>query len=92
MAGPDYGTFALPGQEAPLGGMGGMMGGEGGSHWLVYFAVADVDAAVEAVLAHGGSSLAPAFDSPYGRMASVADPAGAAFMLAAPAMDAPERP
>lgn len=83
-AGPDYGMFALPGEDAPLGGMGGMMGAPEGtpSHWLVYFAVADADAAVAAAQEHGGASLAPAFDTPFGRMAPLTDPAGAVFWVA----------
>jgi predicted enzyme related to lactoylglutathione lyase len=83
LAGPDYGTFALPGDEAPMGGIGGLMGAPAGtpSHWLVYFAVADVDAAVAAAESAGGGVLTPPFDSPYGRMATLQDPAGAVFML-----------
>ncbi|MGH3743583.1 MAG: VOC family protein, partial [Mycobacteriales bacterium] len=34
MAGPDYRTFHLPGDDAPMGGMGGMFGDDGPSHWL----------------------------------------------------------
>jgi predicted enzyme related to lactoylglutathione lyase len=84
MAGPDYRLFALPGEQFPLGGMGGMMGAAEGtpSHWLVYFAVADADAAVGAAEAHGGTALAAPFDSPFGRMAALADPAGAVFWIA----------
>jgi predicted enzyme related to lactoylglutathione lyase len=80
-AGPDYGMFALPGEDAPL---GGMMGAPEGtpSQWLVYFAVADADAAGQAAQAHGGSVLAPAFDTPFGRMSALADPAGAVFWIA----------
>jgi predicted enzyme related to lactoylglutathione lyase len=83
MAGPDYGTFARPDEEAPLGGMGGMMGAPEGtpSHWLVYFAVASTDDAVAAATATGGSVAQPAVDSPFGRMAVLADPAGAAFCV-----------
>jgi predicted enzyme related to lactoylglutathione lyase len=80
-AGPTYRTFHFRGDEAPLGGMGGMMGGGDRSHWLVYFSVASADEAVAAVEAAGGTVQAPAFDTPYGRMAAVADPFGAAFML-----------
>ncbi len=81
---PDYALFHLPGDDAPLGGMGGMMGQEGmPSHWSVYFAVADADAAAGAAEAAGGTVIAPAFDTPYGRMAALADPAGAAFLVAA---------
>lgn len=82
MAGPDYATFALAGEEAPLGGMGGMMGADGApAHWLVYFGVADAAAAAGAAERSGGSVLAPAFETPYGRMAGLADPAGAAFWV-----------
>jgi predicted enzyme related to lactoylglutathione lyase len=63
--------------------MGGMMGSPEGtpSHWLVYFGVDGVDAAVEKAQAAGGSVLMPPMDSPYGRLAAVADPAGAAFCV-----------
>ncbi|HEX4728367.1 MAG TPA: VOC family protein [Jatrophihabitans sp.] len=45
--------------------------------WSSYLAADDVDAAVAAAGAHGGSVLAPAADIPgSGRMAFVADPAG----------------
>lgn len=82
MAGPDYTTFALPGEEAPLGGMGGMMGADGQpAHWIVYFGVADAAAAVVAAEGAGGSVLMRDFDTPYGRMAGLADPAGAAFWV-----------
>lgn len=77
-AGPDYATFALPEEENPLGGMGGMMGADDQpAHWLVYFGVADAAAAVSAAERSGGSVLMRDFDTPYGRMAGLADPAGA---------------
>lgn len=81
MAGPDYRTFGTGG--APLGGMGGMMGAPDGtpSHWLLYFAVADVDDAVMQVIAHGGQSLADPFDTPFGRMGPILDPFGAPLWL-----------
>jgi len=83
MAGPDYATFHLPGDPTPLGGMGGMMGAPEGtpSHWLVYFGVADVDAAVATATSRGGAALAPAFDTSFGRMAALTDPAGAVFWV-----------
>ncbi|MEZ5144251.1 MAG: VOC family protein [Acidimicrobiales bacterium] len=49
--------------------------------WMVYFAVADVDAATARVPELGGAVLMPIMDSPAGRFATVADPAGAAFYL-----------
>jgi predicted enzyme related to lactoylglutathione lyase len=49
------------------------------SHWSVYFAVDDVDSAVARVEALGGSLVQAAEDTPYGRLASVADPTGTLF-------------
>ncbi|MGI8814115.1 MAG: VOC family protein [Pseudonocardia sp.] len=78
----DYGTFQLDGGD-PLGGMGGMMGAPEGtpSHWQPYFGVADVDAAVATAQSSGGTVIMPAMDTPYGRMATVADPFGAVFAV-----------
>lgn len=50
-------------------------------HWMGYFAVDDTDAALERVLAAGGSIGAPAFDTPYGRMAVIVDPYGATISI-----------
>ena len=46
------------------------------NHWHVYFAVADADAAAAKVTELGGSVLVEPFDTPVGRMAVVARPAG----------------
>jgi predicted enzyme related to lactoylglutathione lyase len=84
MAGPDYSTFqhAGDGADAPLGGIGGMMGMDGfASHWIAYFGVDDVDAAVATTERLGGHVLSPGFDTPYGRMGAVTDPHGASFWL-----------
>lgn len=51
------------------------------SHWAVYFSVADVDAAIVKLTGLGGSVLRPAQDTPFGRVADVADPTGAMFKL-----------
>ena len=95
MAGPDYGTFHDGAEEPPLGGAGGMMGAPEGtpSHWLVYFGVADADASVDAVRSGGGTVLAEPFDTPYGRMAAIADPSGAVFWVveATPGQEMPDR-
>ena len=55
------------------------------SHWHVYFGVADADATVAKATELGGSVLAPAFDTPVGRMAVIADPHGAVFSIIQPA-------
>lgn len=52
--------------------------------WVGYIHVADVDAAVAAIVADGGMALMPAFDLPVGRIAMVADPQGAPFYLMKP--------
>jgi len=55
--------------------------------WGIYFAVDDADKAAEVAAANGGTVLQPPTDIPPGRMAVVADPAGAMFniiKLAAP--------
>lgn len=44
--------------------------------WLPYFHVADVDAALAAIAAQGGSALMPATDLPAGRIAMAVDPQG----------------
>jgi predicted enzyme related to lactoylglutathione lyase len=51
------------------------------AHWAVYFAVEDTDAAVALVRDLGGRTIRPSWDTPYGRMATVADDHGAAFSL-----------
>lgn len=78
----DYTTFALADEELPLGGMGGMMGADDQpAHWLVYLGVIDAVAAVAAAERAGGTVLMQDFETPYGRMAALADPAGAAFWV-----------
>lgn len=54
------------------------------SHWNVYFAVTDTDAAVKKAEGLGGQVMAPPFDTPYGRMAVLVDPTGAAFCVIQP--------
>ena len=49
--------------------------------WMTFFAVADVDAALERVTTGGGSVLSGPRRSPYGRVAVCADPSGARFTV-----------
>lgn len=80
MAGPSYATFSLGDDAPPMGGTGDMMGNDGiPSHWLVYFAVADADASATSARELGGTVMADPFDTPFGRMVPITDPAGAAF-------------
>jgi uncharacterized protein len=80
--GMNYSTLDLDG--APVGGIGEIgseQPAEMPASWGTYFAVADTDAAVAKVTGLGGSLIAPAWDSPYGRMAVVSDDQGAVFSL-----------
>ena len=82
MAGPSYTTAALSEGGEPVVGLGDFMGVENiPPHWAVYFVCDDTDAAVARVTELGGQAFTPPFDTPYGRMAAVADPQGAAFWL-----------
>lgn len=51
------------------------------SHWLVYFAVDDTDAAVARAGELGGSVRMPPMDLPVGRFSVLADPQGATFAV-----------
>ena len=53
------------------------------AHWSVYFAVDDVDATVATATALGGAETSAPHDTPYGRLAVLADPSGATFKLRA---------
>jgi predicted enzyme related to lactoylglutathione lyase len=77
-----YATLLIDGKE--VGGIGAFPGGSDAGHrpsWSVYFGTADTDKSVETALASGGQVIRPASDSPYGRMATVADDQGAVFSL-----------
>jgi predicted enzyme related to lactoylglutathione lyase len=51
------------------------------SYWAVYFVAESTDAALERVVALGGSVTQTAEDTPYGRLATAADPTGISFKL-----------
>lgn len=51
------------------------------SMWSVYFAVEDTDASVEKATALGATVTQPAEDTPFGRLATLADPTGAVFRV-----------
>ena len=63
--------------------LAGIMDGGPDPFWDVYFWVADSDAALARVTELGGKVLRDAEDTPYGRLATVADPLGARFKLMA---------
>jgi uncharacterized protein len=51
------------------------------AQWSVYFQVDDTDKALEQITALGGSTVQPAEDTPYGRLATAADTTGGVFKL-----------
>jgi len=53
-------------------------------HWSAYFQVDDTDAAATAAEAAGGKVNVPAFDTPFGRISVLSDPAGAVFSVIQP--------
>jgi uncharacterized protein len=84
-----YATLLINGQQV-VGGIGAFPAGDGGpagdegahqAFWGVYFGTADTDESVELLTSRGGAVIRPATDSPYGRMAIVADNQGAVFSL-----------
>ena len=83
-----YATLLINGQQV-VGGIGAFPGGSDAhqAFWGVYFGTSDTDKAVETAISHGGQVVRPATDSPYGRMAIVADNQGAVFSLIATPAD-----
>jgi hypothetical protein len=71
------------GQNAGIMDAGGFLPEGVPAHWSVYFAVADVDAALATIGELGGSTVQPGEDTPYGRLATAADATGAVFKLRA---------
>ncbi len=51
------------------------------AHWGVYFAVSDTDGAVAEATRRGATLVMGPADTPFGRMASLVDPQGAAFRM-----------
>jgi predicted enzyme related to lactoylglutathione lyase len=52
--------------------------------WISYFSVANADETVALVTQHGGKNMGPIDDSPFGRIAALADPGGAFFKIVQP--------
>jgi len=51
------------------------------THWMVYFAVDDVDATTATCSASGGQVVVPPFETPVGPAAVLNDPSGAVFSI-----------
>lgn len=79
-----YSVLTLGGQQlAGVMDATNMLPAEVPDHWIVFFWVDDADAAVAKIKKLGGSVVRDAEDTPYGRLAAVADPNGAQFNLQA---------
>lgn len=83
---PDFRYTTLGKDEDALAGImdDTVFGSQGPSYWTFYVQVADTDTAVEKAVALGGSVVMGPDDSPYGRLARIADPAGVSFMVTGP--------
>jgi len=82
-----YSTMRDPGGEGELAGImdaGALLPDGVPAHWSVYWEVDDVDLTVAKVKDLGGSIVMDATDTPYGRLATVTDVAGAQFKLRMP--------
>jgi predicted enzyme related to lactoylglutathione lyase len=83
--GMQYETLDLDGSSVGgIGGIGAEQPAEAPARWITYFAVADADAALERVTDLGGAVIAPAWDTPYGRMGFAQDDQGAEFAVMSP--------
>jgi uncharacterized protein len=77
--------------EAMVGGMfdiSGVVPDEVPAHWLTYFTIEDLDAAMEKVKAGGGDIRNGPIEIPIGRFSVVADQFGAVFALMQPTPEA----
>jgi len=79
-------TMLSHGENQQLAGImdGSAFGPDEPMGWSVYFWVLDADAAAARAVELGGSVIRPAEETPYGTLATVADPNGATFKLQAP--------
>jgi predicted enzyme related to lactoylglutathione lyase len=79
----DYTFWTVPGGDGPVAGRMKLPAEEAARTplWLVYYAVDDADAAASRVESAGGSVMQEPTDSPYGRVAIVADPHGAMLAI-----------
>lgn len=80
--GMEYHTLDINGdQKAGIWNITGVLPDDAPAGWNIYFYVDDADAAVATIKEHGGTVTMEPDDTPYGRMASALDPAGAAFNI-----------
>jgi predicted enzyme related to lactoylglutathione lyase len=84
MSGEGFSYATLNLNDRPIGGLGGLpaeVPAEVPAHWSVYFGVSDTDTSVAKLRELGGTLDGEPHDSPYGRMARVADDQGVPFNI-----------
>jgi uncharacterized protein len=84
MSSEDFHYAAFKTSGDPMGGIGDLGGAapaETPAHWRTYFGVSDTDEVADNVVKLGGRVIAPAWDTPYGRMAILSDNQGAVFAI-----------
>ena len=80
--GMEYHTLDINGDpKAGIWNIDGVLPETSPEGWTIYFFADDPDATVAAAKEHGGTVLMEPEDTGYGRMATVADPAGAVFNI-----------
>ena len=86
MDGPGTTYYRLMQDDTPLAGILQMTKEWEGidPHWMPYFQTEDAAAAADAATAAGGSVGVPPFETPFGRIAVLSDPAGAHFSVMEP--------
>ena len=79
-----YTTMRDPGSDAELAGImdaRAFLPDGVPAHWTVYWEVDDADAILAKARALGGAAVSEVYVTPYGRLATLADPAGAQFKI-----------
>lgn len=80
--GMEYHTLDIDGdQKAGIWNVEGVLPDSAPAGWNIYFFSDDVDATIVGAKEHGGTVIMEPEDTEYGRMATVADPAGAVFNI-----------
>jgi uncharacterized protein len=85
-----YWTITPPGVPESVGGLGTWQGAvaDAPAHWMTYFLVENVDDTVAIAEGAGGTVVQPQTDTPFGRIAVIADPIRAMFsVMSAPSAE-----
>lgn len=80
---PEFRYTTLGGDEDQAAGImdGSALPDDTPMDWSIYFGVDDADATVAKAESLGGTVVRPPEDTPYGRLATLADPSGATFRI-----------